>query len=132
MNLFEILGIVLMAAVLALALWRGGRAERRVALVTAMAWAASTLVDSPEGGAVQWRILIIDVALTGYLLVEALTSARKWTVFAFLAQMMIVMTHLAALGHEGILVWGFFTAYYVWSYAVLAALLVGTLTARRA
>lgn len=132
MSLFEIFGLVVLVAVLGLALWRGGPAERRVAVVIVIAWLGSTFSDAPEAGAVQWRILIIDGTLAAYLLAEALTSARLWTVFAFLAQFMIVMTHVAAILQPAILVWGFYTAYYVWSYAVLLALLTGALTARRA
>lgn len=132
MSLFEIFGLGVLVGVLVLALWRGGPTERRVALAVAVAWVASTFADTPEAGAVQWRILLIDTLLAAWLLFEAVTSARLWTVFAFLAQLMIVMTHVAAMLQPTILVWGFYTAYYVWSYAVLLALCVGTLTARRA
>jgi len=128
----EWIGAGLMGLVCLAALLRGGPLERRTALVVAAAWILSMLVDEDGNRGVHWRIFAIDLLLMGWLMVEAVVARRIWIMFAAAAQLFIVLTHVAFLMDPSLMQEGFFSAYYVWSYVVLGALLAGALTARRA
>lgn len=121
----EWLGLAIMALCCAFAASRGGRLERRAAAFIAAAWILSILLDQDGHYGVQWGILTIDILLLVYLLHEAAFGKRLWPLFAAAAHMFVVLTHTAFLLDGRIQHWGFFTAYYVWSYAVLAALVGG-------
>lgn len=125
----EIFGLGLMALVTSLAIWLGGPVERRVAAVLAGAWLLSMLVDRDGHAGVQWGIFAIDALFFIYLLAETVSSRRLWPAAASGFQMFVVMTHVAFIMDFRIEHWGFFSAYYVWSYATVAAVLFGTLTA---
>lgn len=128
---FEWLSLLALALAVAAAWWRGTRADRRSALIIAAAWLASMLVDDDGSRGVQWGIFAIDLLLVSYLLVEGVFGRRLWPVCAAVAQLFIVMTHVAFLMSPSMIHEGFFSAYYLWSYVVLLCLLVGALTNRR-
>ena len=128
----EWLGLAIMVLSCAFAAWRGGRMERRAAAVIAAAWTLSILLDQDGHHGVQWRILAIDILLLAYLLREVAFGKRLWPLFAAAAHVFVVLTHAAFLLDGRIQHWGFFTAYYIWSYAVLAALVGGAVWRRKA
>lgn len=125
----EIFGLGLMALVTSLAMWLGGPVERRVSAVLAGAWLLSILVDRDGHAGVQWGIFVIDVVFFVYLLAETVSSRRLWPAAASGFQLFVVMTHVAFILDLRIEHWGFFSAYYVWSYAIVATVLFGALTA---
>lgn len=127
-----IAGFVALALVVGLALVRGGPLERQVAVVVALAWIASAL--APLNGRVgpSWAIVAIDAALLVYLLYHAAFSRRLWPIAAAGFQLLIIATHAAFALRLELEQWGYFTAYYLWSWGVLSALAAGALSARRA
>lgn len=124
---FELLGLATMALVCGIAFWRGGSTERRIAAVVAIAWVASILLDDDASTGVQWRIFAIDLILGIWLIAETLFSGRIWPAFAAGAQIFIVLTHVAFMVKVEIVQDMFYSAYYLWSYVVLAALATGSL-----
>lgn len=127
----EIVGLGLVALVTAIAIRRGGPVEKRVAAVLSGAWLLSILIDQDSRQGVQWGIFAIDVLFFVYLLTETVAHNRLWPAVASGLQLFVVMTHVAFLLDLRIEHWGFFSAYYVWSYAILATVLIGTLTTPR-
>lgn len=123
------LGALLLACLIAV--WRGGALERRTAMIVAICWVASVIVDNDGSRGVQWAILGVDVFLGAWLVVESLRRNRVWLFAAAGAQVLILLTHLGFALTPAMMQEGFFSAYYVWSYVVLLALIFGSLSARR-
>lgn len=126
-TLVEWYGLGALLLVCLIAVWRGGVPERRTALVVAACWVGSVLVDNDGSRGVQWAILAIDVVLGAWLIIEALRHSRAWLFAAAGAQVLILLTHLGFALTPEMMQEGFFSAYYIWSYIVLLALLVGSL-----
>lgn len=126
-TLVEWYGLGALLLVCLIAVWRGGVPERRTALVVAACWVGSVLVDNDGSRGVQWAILAIDVFLGAWLIIEALRHNRAWLFAAAGAQVLILLTHLGFALTPEMMQEGFFSAYYIWSYIVLLALLVGSL-----
>ena len=121
------IGAAIAAAICALALWKGDRPERMAGVVYALAWIASAAVQVESGP--QYGIFAVDVLFLIFNLWLGLRTGRLWALFAAAFQLLIVMTHVSMLIDLRIEQYGFFSAYFVWSYLILAALLVGTLQA---
>lgn len=128
---FELYGLAVLLLVCALATWRGGMTERRITAVIAVAWVASLVLDDDASRQVQWTLFGIDVVLAVWLVAEAIFGRRLWIAIAAGAQLMIVLTHVAFAANRHIVQEAFFSAYYVWSYVVLLAVVLGCLTTRR-
>ncbi|GAA0655525.1 hypothetical protein [Brevundimonas lenta] len=113
-----------------LAFLRGGALEKQVAGVVGAAWIASALV--PLGGRIgpAWLLVAIDVGLLLYLLYQAAFAKRFWPVVAAGFQLLIVATHATFALRIQLEQWGYFTAYYLWSWGVLACIAVGALSAK--
>lgn len=126
-TLVEWYGLGALLLVCLIAVWRGGVPERRTALVVAACWVGSVLVDNDGSRGVQWAILAIDVFLGAWLIIEALRHNRAWLFAAAGAQVLILLTHMGFALTPEMMQEGFFSAYYIWSYIVLLALLVGSL-----
>lgn len=131
MSTLELIGLAVMASVCGLTWYRGGPLEKRVALAVSTAWIGSTVVDMDWWTGVQWGILVIDVALATWLTLLAAGSRRRWPAVAAAGAILLVITHVAFLISAEMRQAGFFTAYYIWSYLVLGAVLWGGVTATR-
>lgn len=127
------IGFVVMALVCLYALIKGGRPEKIVAIVIAVAWAASSLLqDRIHILSPQWGVAWLDVVLFAVLVIMALRWRRVWLIFASATQLLTAATHFTALLDPRIFALAIITAYYIWSYATLGALAWGThLAARR-
>ena len=112
------------------AFWRGGPLEKQVAGVVAVAWIASALVPLGDRLTPAWLLIAIDIALLLYLLYHAAFSRRLWPVGAAAFQMLIVANHFTFVTRLKLDQWPYFTAYYLWSWGVLACILAGALRAR--
>lgn len=130
-TLVEWYGLGALLLVCTLAVWRGGVPERRTAIVVALCWVASVIVDHDGSRGVQWAILAVDVLLGVWLVIQALTCNRFWLMVAAGAQILILLTHVGFALTPEIMQEGFFSAYYIWSYVVLLALAVGSLSGPR-
>jgi hypothetical protein len=128
-----LIGFVVMAAVCLYALIKGGRPEKIAAVVIAVAWAASALLqDRIHILSPQWAVAWLDVVLFVVLLGMALVWRRGWLMFASASQLLTAATHFTTLLDPRLFALAIITAYYIWSYATLGALAWGThLAARR-
>lgn len=114
------------------ALWAGGRPERLAACAVTLAYAVSpyaqyvtTLIEP------QYGVLAVDGALFLALLALALTTDRRWLLFATAAHGLGVMTHLAATADPALLPRAYLSANIATSYLVLGALAFGAWRHRR-
>lgn len=123
-------GFVALALTVLVAFWRGGRTEKEIALVVMAAWLASAVVPNDQSH-LSLPLLGIDLGLMLYLLYQAAFSRRRWPMAAAGFQLLIVATHATFALRVHLEQWGYFTAYYLWSWGVLATILVGALRTRR-
>lgn len=130
-TLVEWYGLGALLLVCVLAGWRGGVPERRTVTVVSLCWIASVVVDNDGSRGVQWAILAVDVFLGGWLVFQALACNRYWLLVAAGAQILILLTHVGFALTPEMMQEGFFSAYYIWSYVVLLALAIGSLSSRR-
>jgi len=114
-----------MLAVCALALLVGRRLERGLAVATVAAWFLSAAVQIPDPAAVQWGIFTVDIVYLLVLLALCAFERRVWILFMTAFQLLVVLTHVAFIIDRTLMQWGFFSAYYLWSDAQLAAFAVG-------
>jgi hypothetical protein len=114
-----------MLAVCALALLVGRRLERGLAVATVAAWFLSAAVQTPDPAAVQWGIFTVDIVYLLILVALCAFERRVWILFMTAFQLLVVLTHVAFIIDRTLMQWGFFSAYYLWSDAQLAAFAVG-------
>ncbi|HSV02293.1 MAG TPA: hypothetical protein VLI41_03725 [Phenylobacterium sp.] len=122
------LGIAVGWTVAALALWKGGRAERLAALGFLVAWLASPLLRHGGWEGPAWTGLLVDGLFLALLLWIALSSGRYWPLFAAAFELLSVFTHLARLIDPGVRAWAYATADAIWTYLLLAALCAGVVS----
>ena len=108
----------------ALATWRGGRWERATAAVLVLVWIGTTLAPFDSLNP-PWVPIGLDGATLLFLLYLALYSRRQWTIWATAFQFLLMANHLAFVRFHELEQWAYVTAYYVWSDAVLLALIAG-------
>ncbi|MBI1686470.1 hypothetical protein [Caulobacter hibisci] len=119
------LGAGAMFVVCGVALWIGGRLERGLAVATILAWVGSAFVEIQDHSITQWGIFAVDVVYLGVLAGLAVFDRRVWLLFMAAFQLLIVLTHIAFAMDRSLKQWGFFSAYYLWSYAELVAFAIG-------
>ena len=123
---------LLALAVCAFALWKGDRPEKLGGGVLAAAWIISDLAqDWPRADGPEYGIMAVDVAYFAFSLWLGLSSGRLWALFVAAFQLLIVLTHVATIIDLRIGQFGFFSAYFIWSYLIIVALAVGTVQAMR-
>lgn len=109
------------------AILRGDRPERWCGLLIAAAWAGSFLLqDRAHNLAPQYAVAGLDVLLSLALLAMTLRFRRVWLIVASASQLLTAATHVAFVIDPRIAALGFMTAYYIWSYVTLIALVWGT------
>ncbi len=120
-------GFVIMGVVCLYALIKGGRPEKIAAVVIAVAWLASSLLqDRLNILSPQWGVAALDVVLFFVFLGMAVYWRRGWLIFACASQLLTAATHFTQLLDPRLFALGVITAYYLWSYATLIALAWGT------
>ncbi len=128
-NLFSIaptqIAVMAMLAICGLALLVGRRLERLLAVATIAAWFLSAAVQSPDRAAVQWGIFTVDVVYLVVLIGFSAFERRIWILFMTAFQLLVVLTHIAFIIDLTLMQWSFFSTYYLWSDAELAAFAVG-------
>lgn len=127
-------GLAFMGLTCAFAIVRGAWPERLSALVLAIAWIASEVLEDLSVFRhpmvrihVQPAIAVIDLAYAGLLLFLLVRTQRRWVIVAFSAALLIVLIHTATAIDPRITQFDFFSAYYLLSYVVVAALGFGVL-----
>ncbi len=120
----------LMAVTCVAAIFRGGAPERWTAAALALAWLGSLLAPF-DFSSPPWAVIGIDAGLFLVLLYWAAFSKKSWPIWAAAFQFLILATHAAFARNIGLDQWGYVSAYYVWSIAVVVCLLIGVIRARR-
>jgi len=127
-------GLAFMGLTCAFAVIRGGWPERLAAVVLAVAWIGSEALEDLSVFRnplvrlhVQPAIAAIDLAYAGLLLFILLRTRRRWVIVAFSAALLIVLIHTVTALDPRITQFDFFSAYYLLSYVVVAALGLGAL-----
>ncbi|WP_165189813.1 hypothetical protein [Caulobacter soli] len=116
---------LVMLAICGLALLIGRRLERWLAVATVAAWVISAAVQSPDEVGMQWGIFAVDVVYLLILISLCTVEPRIWILFMTAFQLLVVLTHVAFLMDATLIQWSFFSTYYLWSDAELAAFAVG-------
>jgi hypothetical protein len=123
---------LLALGVCGLAVWKGDRPERLGGLAAAITWVASAAAqDWPRADGPEYGIMAVDLAYLVFSLWLGLSSGRLWALCVAAFQLLIVLTHVATIIDLRIGQFGFFSAYFIWSYLIIVALGVGTLQAMR-
>ncbi len=119
-------GYVVMALVCGFAVVAGDRPARLVGLLIAVAWIAATALQNyGDVQHLQYRMAAADVVVLIALGAAAFTYRRTWLMWATAFQLLTVATYSAFLLDKRIGAFAFYTAYYVWSYGLLASLAAG-------
>ena len=114
------------------ALWLGRTSERWTAIVLILASIASLVAQSSKFFQPESGILLIDLALLGYLVLLAMRSDRFWPLYAAGFQIIGTLIHVARITDDSIFQSAYATGQIFWSYPVLLTLAAGTwLEARR-
>ncbi|MGR4863037.1 hypothetical protein [Caulobacter sp. LARHSG274] len=114
-----------MLAICGLALAVGRRFERLLAVATIAAWFLSAAVQIHDPVAVQWGIFGVDAVYLLVLVSFAVFERRLWILFMAAFQLLVVLTHVVFIIDRTLMQWSFFSTYYLWSDAQLAAFAVG-------
>jgi hypothetical protein len=94
----QLVGWLALGFTFALAFLRGGRPERLGAVLVAVAWILSPLVERRESWfEPQYGILLVDMATLLALALLAIRYERYWPICAASFQAIAVLTHLAFL-----------------------------------
>jgi len=125
-------GALIMLAVCGYAVLKGDRPARLSGLVIALAWAASFLLQDRQNIlAPQYLVAALDGVLCLVFFGLTLVFRRTWLMVATASQLLTAFTHVAFFFDSRIVALGFMTAYYVWSYVTLGALVWGTRQAKK-
>ncbi|EJL27673.1 hypothetical protein PMI01_03693 [Caulobacter sp. AP07] len=119
------IALAALLAICALALLLGRRLERLVALATLAAWGLSAAVHGVDNDQVQWGLFAVDLTYLFVLIGLAVFERRLWILFMTAFQLLVVLNHVVFMTDMTLKQWAFFSAYYLWSDAQLAALAVG-------
>lgn len=108
------------------AIARGGRQEQAAGLAMLAAWVLSPFVaDTGDWLHPQVGILLVDLALLGLLLWIALRTDRYWPLAAAALHLLGTVMHAVYMADPSILPRAYITVSVLWSYLVLAALVLG-------
>jgi hypothetical protein len=118
--------VLVIGAVTALALWKGGREERIVAAAFAVGTFAAPFLKDHSWAGTQWSLFAVDMVYLALLVVVALRSVHYWPLWAAGFQLLAILTHAASLIDRQLRPWAYVTAGVIWTYLGLAAIAVGT------
>lgn len=118
-------------AVCTFAIWKGGREEKIAGAALALAAFATPLLKDDRWLGPQWGVFAGDLAFLILIGGIAMRTRRWWPICAAGFQLLGVLTHTARLVDHSLGSWAYATAGVIWSYAVLAAVALGTYGAWR-
>jgi hypothetical protein len=122
----QLVGWIAVGVTCVLAFWRGGRPERLGAVLIAVTWAVTPLVElrrswfEPQPG-----ILAVDALTLAALVGLAFGYRRYWTICAAAFQAVAVLTHLAFLTNPHALYRAYLFANFSIGFLLLGAILGG-------
>ncbi len=126
------IGALVMVAACLFAAWPGVRPQRWTAAVVFLAWTGSAaLQNRADVIHPQYAVFALDLLVAGVLVALALIWRQAWLMAVAAFQLLTTATHVAVMIDLRIWAHAYFTAYFVWSYALLAALAWGGVEAWR-
>jgi hypothetical protein len=104
----------------------GGAPERIAAGLLVLASVSSVLAGATSLGYqnIEWRVLLIDLALLIALLVLALRANRYWPLWITSLQFVTIWSHFAFLTLDTPKPWAYAVASQIWAYPILVILLL--------
>ncbi len=121
------LGQIIFLAVIALSMLKGRRAERIAAAALFLQLVTSSVLNHRHGFNIEYGVLAADGAALIVYGALAFSTNRRWTLWATAFQALAVLTHVARMIDPTLDRWAYLTTTILWGYAVLCALLVGTI-----
>ena len=117
---------VYMLSVVGLSLWRGGWAERVVAIgMIADSVGSAMLQNHHDWAGPQWGDLVVDLVYLALLVWVALRSGRLWTLFPAAFQLIAVVIYVAKAADARPGPRAPFVGVEIWGYLILTAVAVG-------
>jgi hypothetical protein len=124
----QLVGWLALGATCGAAFWRGGPPERLGAVLIAVTWAVTPLVELRRSWyQPQFGILAVDVFTLAALIALAFWRHRYWTICAAAFQAVAVLTHLAFLINPRALYRAYLFANFSIGFLLLGAILGGVL-----
>jgi hypothetical protein len=120
---------LLLLAIVAYALWRGGRDERMVAGLCAFGFAATALLlaqDSNRFNELEIGVMLVDFALLLGFVAVALASSRFWPLWVAGLQLTTNLGHVLKVVSTDLFPQAYAAALYFWAYPIILILAVGT------
>lgn len=131
-SLHQLVAVLLLLAVCALAWLYGRRLERWAALAIFVASLVAPLVqDTSDWFAPQVGLMAVDVALLVFFLILAITTDRFWPMWAAGFHLLTVLAHVAVHLDGGVMPLAYVVVLNLVGYLVLLALLLGIFEGRR-
>jgi hypothetical protein len=118
---------LVMVAGCAYALWRGRLPERVTAVAMLLAWVSTQIMNTHNWAEPQYTIFVVDLIFLVILAGLALLSGRRWLMAAAAFHVLTVADHIATILDVQIRSYAYLTALVIWGYAVIAAMVIGTL-----
>ncbi len=113
------------------AMLRGGQYERLAAVAIVVATVVSPLARSQRYAGPDLGIVLVDLALFIILTMISMRSSAFWPMWAAGFQLCGLAGHLAASKSQSTVPAAYADTLAIWAYAVVTALLAGTLLERR-
>lgn len=117
----------ILLAICLYSLWRGRAPERLTAIALLTAWFGTQIFNTHNPIRPEYAVSVVDFGLLVFLVVMATRTDRNWLMAAAAFQLLTVGHHLAAMLDGGILDYVYRIVPMIWGYAVLAAMVWGTL-----
>jgi DNA repair protein RadC len=127
MHLMQVVFLAVLLAALTAAFSRGGRHEHIGAALVFVASIVTPMVQRHLFNQVETGIAIVDFLLLAALMWMALSSGRRWPIYAAAFQGLGVLTHFARARTGPVHGDAYGDLLVVWSYLVLFSLLFGSL-----
>jgi hypothetical protein len=114
--------------------WKGGGPERAAAAIYVAGVVLTHLAQNVSGtwwSSVEAGIFAVDVAVLCGLAAVALMAERFWPLWLTALHLLATTGHVVKLADPTLIRWGYAFIIAVWSYPMLALIVVGTLNHQR-
>lgn len=113
----------------AFAIWRGGAPERLLGVALLVAAVSSQMMQhdlATRFVGVELRVLLVDLALLGVMLVITLHADRFWPAWVTALHLLGMGAHLARAISPDVIRLTYAVLAAVWSYPIIVLLVIGT------
>ena len=129
-SLIQQIGAVLTVLVTVLALWKGDRPVRLLALVSVAAFVLSPLLQNwSDFISPQWGVAAVDAAVLAAITALVLRYDRRWLIVIWGIAALSLLAHLGKLLDATLFPRGYIGGLYILYFAFLAAQLAGVFEA---